>query len=258
MKKTLKFYTAVLTIVALAVVALSACTAPPIAAPADSDTSDETGELQFDDLGEFSSIVMSAIGKATITQGETSSVKVTGSTDLLDKLNVFVEDGALHVELPESAANVLLKKKTISYEIVAPALDGISLLGAAEIEGDGISGDQLDILLEGAGNITLNDLQVKELNVNIPGVGTTQLSGQAESQTVEISGAGNYNGENLQSATASVEVAGVGKATVWVTETLDVTISGVGGVNYYGEPEVTKSGDGLGKVTAKGPKEASN
>jgi hypothetical protein len=39
---------------------------------------------------------------------------------------------------------------------------------------------------------------------------------------------------------------------VWATDALDVRVSGVGSVSYYGEPSVTKSVSGMGDVTALG------
>jgi hypothetical protein len=41
---------------------------------------------------------------------------------------------------------------------------------------------------------------------------------------------------------------------VWVSDTLSVTISGTGGVDYYGNPQVTQQISGIGKLTHVGDK----
>jgi len=51
---------------------------------------------------------------------------------------------------------------------------------------------------------------------------------------------------------ASVDLRGAGHATVWAVEDLDVAISGLGSVEYYGTPTVKKSVSGLGSVASLG------
>ena len=43
-----------------------------------------------------------------------------------------------------------------------------------------------------------------------------------------------------------------GSAVVWVENTLDVNVSSVGSVTYFGDPEVTQNISGLGSVNSKG------
>jgi hypothetical protein len=46
----------------------------------------------------------------------------------------------------------------------------------------------------------------------------------------------------------------VGSASVWVKENLAVNLSGVGSVEYYGEPQVTEKKTGLGSLKSLGKK----
>ena len=61
-----------------------------------------------------------------------------------------------------------------------------------------------------------------------------------DSQVVTISGTGDYDGEELQSATADVTIDAVGNAVLQVSDRLDATVSGVGSVEYIGDPQVTE------------------
>jgi len=65
-----------------------------------------------------------------------------------------------------------------------------------------------------------------------------------------MSGAGSYSAPKLESRRASVDLRGAGHATVWAVEDLDVTIRGLGSVEYYGSPTVKKNVSGLGSVTS--------
>jgi hypothetical protein len=86
------------------------------------------------------------------------------------------------------------------------------------------------------------------------GAGNVDLTGQVETQEIDMSGLGNYNAPDLESRTASVHVSGAGNAVVWVLDTLDVEISGAGNVEYFGSPEVTRDISGAGKVASRGDK----
>jgi hypothetical protein len=56
-----------------------------------------------------------------------------------------------------------------------------------------------------------------------------------------LSGAGKINAEDLKSAKNETEVSGNGKATVWATDELKVSVSGTGKVEYKGKPRLTQS-----------------
>jgi hypothetical protein len=69
-----------------------------------------------------------------------------------------------------------------------------------------------------------------------------------------MSGFGSYDAENLQSQVAKVVVSGAGTTTLWVTESLDATISGVGNVRYYGSPQIHSRATGVGHLQSLGEK----
>jgi hypothetical protein len=75
-----------------------------------------------------------------------------------------------------------------------------------------------------------------------------------DAQDVTISGMGDYQAGDLQSREADFRISGMGNSTIWVTESLDVSISGAGSLEYYGEPHVSTSGTGLGDVDSLGEK----
>jgi hypothetical protein len=51
-----------------------------------------------------------------------------------------------------------------------------------------------------------------------------------------------------------VSNTGTGSVIIWVLDSLDVVINGVGGVNYFGSPNVTQSITGTGSLTSLGDK----
>jgi hypothetical protein len=114
--------------------------------------------------------------------------------------------------------------------------------------------DLSQITLSGAGNVQLEALAAGDLEAVLSGAGNLEAAGTAQHLNLVLSGAGSFGGADLQAQTADVTLSGVGNAVVWATERLHATVSGVGWVNYYGDPQVTKDGGGLGTVRSLGDK----
>lgn len=85
------------------------------------------------------------------------------------------------------------------------------------------------------------NVDVDELEVIISGAGKTELSERADDQRVTISGVGSYDAKKLMSKDCKVVINGTGKATVNVSKTLDIDMSGIGSVNYIGNLSVMLS-----------------
>jgi hypothetical protein len=90
--------------------------------------------------------------------------------------------------------------------------------------------------------------------INVSGAGTLTADGDVVSQRITLSGAGNYEGEDLESQNADITISGLGRVVVWVTDRMDVTISGTGNVDYYGSPQITQRISGLGRINHEGDK----
>jgi len=57
----------------------------------------------------------------------------------------------------------------------------------------------------------------------------------------------------LRSNNAEILLTGAGSAVVWAEGSLDVNVTGVGSISYFGEnPQVSQNVSGLGSVNSKG------
>ncbi len=67
---------------------------------------------------------------------------------------------------------------------------------------------------------------------------------------IYISGAGNYEAEDLESKEVKIDVGGAGSAIVNVSDELDAKVSGSGSVKYMGDPTTVKQDvSGAGRVS---------
>jgi len=68
---------------------------------------------------------------------------------------------------------------------------------------------------------------------------------------------GSFRAGELESQTALVTIAGTGSALIWAGDSLDVGLSGVGSLEYYGNPRLKQRINGIGRVHSRGDRLAS-
>ncbi len=108
--------------------------------------------------------------------------------------------------------------------------------------------EELTIDLSGIGAIDL-EIQAKAVRVNLTGAGIVTLSGNTDLQDTHISGAGGLRAFELKSMECNINLSGLGGAEVFVSEKLEATITGVGGIIYAGNPKnIEKQITGFGKI----------
>jgi hypothetical protein len=90
--------------------------------------------------------------------------------------------------------------------------------------------------------------------MEISGLGNVNVAGNVTEQNIGISGAGNYQADDLYSRSAKVKISGTGSAKIWAVDTLTLDLSGMGNVDYYGDPTINMDISGMGKVNSLGSK----
>ncbi len=200
-------------------------------------------------LDSFNQIAMTAIGEMEILAGDRAGIEVDASPRDLSRLRIYVADDTLHVDYREDWMAALgPRPQSIRYVVTVSELRALDLTGAAAVSAAAIDTDRFELAVRGSGSVDVGMMTVDAIDVNFSGGGKVTMAGVAADQAVSISGAGAYEAGELRSETARIRVSGTGSATVWVTEALDIDISGPGEVRYRGTPRVTQSVTGLGGV----------
>jgi hypothetical protein len=174
----------------------------------------------------FTGVELTAIGDLRIEQTGTESLTIEAEANVLRQLTSDVAGGILRLGVIPGAT--IDDSGPIVYRLSVVTLDSIAVAGA--------------------GDVMASNLRAGRLAVQISGAGVVALSGTVDSQAVAISGTGKYDAEALPSATAEVTIHGAGNAVLRVSDRLDATVSGVGSVEYIGDPHVTKDISRIGSV----------
>ena len=210
------------------------------------------------DLGEFNRISMRGIGKMSISQGKEQSVVIEGDQIAVSRISTNVSDRKLVIDIGRdwvekiSAGLDFLSPNEVRILITLKELTELEVAGAADIEVKDIKTKDLDIKLIGASNVKVTGLKADSLKTEVPGAGKVMVEGKVKDQSVTLAGAGNFSGHKLESDTAKVVLSGVGSTQLWVKKELDVTIAGVGSVEYYGSPTIKQSVTMMGRIISLG------
>jgi hypothetical protein len=183
--------------------ALLLLTAAIAAAPANA------AERRFDASG-FDKVALGGSDNVSVRQGNGYSVIASGEAADLDKLEVRVEKGVLHIG--RKKGNWGWGGKDVNVAVTLPALHGLSLAGSADVQADKGSGDTFDIRVAGSGNLMLASLDTRTANVAISGSGDVKVAGRCGALNVKIAGSGNVSAR--ASGQADVRIAGSGDVRI--------------------------------------------
>jgi hypothetical protein len=207
------------------------------------------------DVSGFHVIEMQTIGRILLSQGQSESLIVSGSDNLVPHITTTVSNGVLVIGNEEGYTVYRLDDdKKLTFTIVVKDLTALTINGAAGVEMASLATPELTVTMNGAGKISLDQLTADSLSIVLQGLGDVKIAGEVLQASIQIPGAGTVSAPDLKIGTADVSISGLGNATLWVTDQLNVIINGSGNISYYGNPHTSKSGGGLGKINSLGDK----
>ncbi|KAF0153346.1 MAG: hypothetical protein FD143_423 [Ignavibacteria bacterium] len=210
-----------LLVLLLAVVSLSACTVWGVRGNGKMREQNRSSEV-------FDKIEAGGAFTINVFVGKAASIKINAEENLLKYIKTNVYDGTLFIKSQKS----LNPRKELEIFITTPSLTALEVSGANNVDVVGINEKEFIVKLSGAGNI--------------------DLKGTAERLRAEISGAGNIDAKELKARDVMISVSGAASADVYAKEILDASVSGVGSIDYYGNPEKTRTNvSGVGSITRK-------
>ena len=202
------------------------------------------GSLSYD--GAITKLDLNKI-KATFNITPEQGKEVTYSIDdnLKSALDITVTNGVLKIT---SNNGTYLSGKAITFNISSDQLQEINVNDEATIKSNGpLTADTFTMTVDGAATATLA-LNTQTVTLTINGAGDITLSGTTGKLNVQNNGASAVKARGLVAQDVSINISGAGKVEVDAEKTLDVAISGIGSVTYWGNPQLSQSTSGLASV----------
>jgi Putative auto-transporter adhesin, head GIN domain len=195
----------------------------------------------------FDRISLRGYGDIVLEQGETESLTVETTQEMLSRLKTEVNNGELVLGF-KSWFDIWFGHDPIKYTITFKSLRDLGISGSGKVTAEHLHSDELKLRVSGSGDVDIADLEAEKLDVHTSGSAKWTLAGKVTRQEISISGSGRYDAWSLDSQEAAVHVSGSGHLALKVEKTLDISISGAGDVSYIGDPQVKQSVSGSGKV----------
>lgn len=190
--------------------------------------------------------VQSAID-VNIEYGTTQSVVLKAPDNLLDKMDLYVDNGTLIIKMKVGIYNT----NELVVDVVIPTIDFAEVTGSGDMwVGDFANLNDVWMKVTGSGNIKTGSLGMTEktLTMDITGSGDIKVNGEAKAANVKVTGSGDCDAYGMLVASSDTKVTGSGNVKLNVTNDLNVTISGSGDVYYKGNPTVNVSITGSGDL----------
>jgi formylglycine-generating enzyme required for sulfatase activity len=197
----------------------------------------------------FDRLNFSGFGEVNIQQGDKESLTVRTDDNIMPYIQTEVSQGTLMINFDNGGRQIELNPLDgIEFNLIVKDISRLDISGAGNIHVGELQTGKLQVDLSDVGNLELTLLDTDELVVRHNGAGTISVAGQVKGQKVILSGVGNYDAADLRSLNAILEISGAGSVVVWAVDFLDVDISGIGDVTYYGTPRVVESVTGAGSL----------
>jgi hypothetical protein len=206
------------------------------------------------DVHDFRSIRLSYPAQVIINQGDAEMLTIQADDNVAAQISTQVADGVLEIDNLGGHQLPIAPTKPVKITIEVKDLNELDFETAGGVKLAGLKTDQLKLMMDGAGTLTLDNVLIKTMDCNLAGAGSVKVSGLVDTLNVHVQGLGSFDGADLHSQDATVNLDGLGSATVWADKNLNANISGLGSVNYYGSAQVKKTIEGLGSVRNLGNK----
>ncbi len=210
------------------------------------------------DFTNFTALDISSAFEVDITQSSTYSVVISADEDLFDYIEVTQTGSELKIYLSPHHifTDFTLGKRVLKAEISMASLHELVISGASKGTVTGFkSASPLKLDVSGATTLKLTDiaagdtdcevsgaskltgnLTAGQADFNISGASSMDLSGVTNNMRIGVSGASRADLEEFRAGNVDVTLSGASEATVYVSELLDIEVSGASRLYFVGNP----------------------
>ena len=174
----------------------------------------------------FSALEISGAYEVIVIMGDEYKVRISADDNLIPLIRTKVTGSTLKIYSKKN----LRPREEIVITVTTKELETIESSGASEI--------------------TATDIDCGKFSVSLSGAGGIDLSGKTDVLDISMSGAGNINSKNFLADEVYISVSGVGNAVVYASNILEAEVSGVGNIEYLGNPgKVSSNVSGVGSIS---------
>jgi hypothetical protein len=198
-------------------------------------------------IGSFNAIQLYGGYEVELIQGNEESVTIETDHNLLKNIKTEIEKGKLIINCEKGFQFDKVKLTIRFIDIFYLEINGGMKL-RSELP---IQIKDLEMVINGGADIKI-PVNGNTIGLNLSGGTNVKFTGKVTNLNVDLSGAGNISCDELEAENVDVEIGGAGYAIVWATKSIKANLSGVGVIEYLGNPSTVKSNvSGIGSVKRK-------
>jgi len=201
------------------------------------------------ELETFDQITFNGNFMVSLHQGDRQGIVLEGKEAVLSVMEIRQRNGRVTIGPADREEWKTMKK--VYVKVYFQEMSKMVFNGISRVESETpLLATSLTIQCNGIRNLNLH-LVVNELDAEFNGTGNTYLYGRAEDARIAYTGVGKLKAFNLKTEHMRIHSTGIGRVEVCALTTLDVQASGIGSVNYKGNPEIRHlDRTGIGRVHA--------
>jgi len=183
-----------------------------------------------------------------VKYGVYKKVHLTGYQNLLDQVKISATGGIIRIGMKP---DYTYQNMNLTAIVEMPTITGVTASHAGNIAIDTFPNvlPTLVLTANGSGNITsLGHPAVAALTISMSNSGLIDIAGSATSETVQLSGSGDYSAFDMSVSFATITNTGAGNAFVKADSSIDATIQSSGNISYKGYPVITSTITGTGQL----------
>ena len=210
-------------------------------------TGSGTVTVERREVSPFDRIRIAGTFTVYLSQGETESVEVEIDDNLQQYVVVRNDGRILVLDIKENVQFGRTTKNNVY--ITLKNIDMLNISGVSTVKtSNSLNCDNLTLDISGVTTVEL-ELYCSKLNVNISGVSNVVLRGETIELDVRNSGTGGLDAMSFSAAIANIQNSGVGNVSVYATQELSMTNSGVGNIIYAGDAVIkSMESTGVGNI----------
>lgn len=186
---------------------------------------------QTRDLATFTRIEIRGAIDLELKAGEEQSVSIKADEDRIEFVTTKVSGDTLIIDM-EDKGKRFWNDSDVDVTINMQSLRAIDVHGA--VDGD------------------FENINSEELLIDIRGAADVDIEGTCGTLTIDMRGAANIDADDLECKNVGIDVKGAGAASVYASESIDADVAGVASVSVYGNPKnVKKHSGGFASISIK-------
>lgn len=205
------------------------------------------------DVAGFTGIRNSTSADVQVFQSSNFKVEVTANPDVFDDLEIKVDGDVLQIK-SKGKFSISRSWGKVVVKVWLPSINSLTVNGSGNCTlQTPIKTENLQVAVNGSGDIKLKEIDAKTVSVNIHGSGSVSVTenGKAAAVVVSSNGSGDTNLAGLTSTTATVKLNGSGNTEISCTTEFKGSVNGSGNIILYGSPLMDVKVTGSGRLIRK-------